>query len=235
MTAASRNSRVAWLAVLVAGAIPALAMLRLADAPAVLPLVGGPVVALGLMGIGMIAAAAVGRWWVGVLLALIAGGGLIQLARALGMPPLPHPFSTGLAVIIASLSFAARGRLFARAYPRHGWLLALFVVAGEAAMLITASALPGWLLALLPAQWASTALQTAITGSGTRAASSALFALAGTAATTLVVAALLPRRWPYLLMFMAWIALSMLVWHRPAAPVPHADLATSVATAGLRM
>jgi hypothetical protein len=81
------------------------------------------------------------------------------------------------------------------------------------------------LLTLLPAQWASTAIQTALTGTGTRAASSALLALGGTAATTLLVAALWPRRWPYLLMFTAWLGMSALVWQRP--PMPHAHLASA--------
>ena len=205
----------------------ALLLLRDAPAPAPLALVGGPVFAVGLMGTGMMAAAVAGRFWIGILLALVTGAGMIQLARTLGMPALPHPFSTGLAIVIASLSFAARGALFARATPQ-GWLIALFVVAGEAAMLFAASALPGalpaWLLVLLPAQWASTAIQTALTGTGTRAASSALIALAGTAAATLLVARLWPRRWPYLIMFSVWLGLSALVWHRPGPPPPRADL-----------
>ena len=208
----------AWLAVILAVGLPAGAMLLFRDAAASLGAVGGPIVAVGLMGVAMIAAATAGRWWIGVLLALVAGFGLIQLARVLGMPPLRHPFSTGLAVLIASISFAARGTLFSRASPPNGWLLALFVVAGEAAMLVTAAYLPAWLLVLLPAQWASTAIQTALTGTGTRAASSALFALGGTAATTLLVVRLWPRRWPYVLMFSAWLGLSALVWHRPAPP-----------------
>jgi len=188
------------------------------------------------MGVGMIGAAAAGRLWIGVLLALLTGVGLILLARALGMPPLPHPFSTGLAVIIASFSFAARGTLFARTASNKGWWIAVFVVSGEAAILLTASALPGalpdWLLVLLPAQWASTAIQTALTGTGTRAASSALFALAGTAAATLLVARLWPRRWPYAVMFTAWLGLSALVWNRPGPPMPRADLAIAAAPAG---
>ncbi len=233
------GSVLAWLAVALAGVVaPAMAMLMLVDAPAPAPLalVGGPILAVGLMGVGMIAAAAAGRLWIGVMLALLIGAGLMMGARALGMPALPHPFSTGLAVIIASVSFAARGALFARSAGEKGWWIAVFVVAGEAAMLSTASAMPGalpdWLLVLLPAQWASTAIQTALTGTGTRAASSALLALAGTAAVTLLVARLWPRRWPYALMFTAWLALSALVWHRPGPPVPRADLAIAAAPAG---
>ncbi len=216
----------AWSTIVVAGiAAPAVAMLLFVNAPAPLALASGPILAVGLMGVGMIAAAAAGRLWIGVLLALLAGAGLILLARALGMTALPHPFSTGLAVIIASFSFAARGTLFSRAIPGKGWLMALFVVAGEAAMLVTASYLPAWLLVLLPAQWASTAIQTAITGTGTRAASSVLLALCGTGAVTLLVAWLWPRRWPYVLMFSAWLGLSALVWYRPGPPMPRADLA----------
>jgi hypothetical protein len=229
----------AWPAVALAGVVaPSLAMLMLVDAPAPAPLalVGGPILAVGLMGVGMIGAAAAGRLWIGVLLALLSGAGLMLLARALGMPPLPHPVSTGLAVSIASFSFAARGALFARSAGGKGWWIAVFVVAGEAAMLWTASAMPGalpdWLLVLLPAQWASTAIQTALTGTGTRAAGSALFALAGTAAATLLVARLWPRRWPYLVMFTAWIGLSALVWHRPGPPLPRADLGIAAAAAG---
>lgn len=229
----------AWMAAALAGiAAPVLAMLMLVDAPSPAPLalVGGPILAVGLMGVGMIATAAAGRLWIGVLLALLTGAGLLLLARALGLPVLPHPFSSGLAVTIASLSFAARGALFARTASSRGWWIAVFVVTGEAAMLLTASAmpdsLPEWLLSLLPARWASTAIQTALTGTGTRAASSALFALAGTAAVTLLVARLWPRRWPYLLMFSAWLGLSALVWHRPGPPMPRADLTIAAARAG---
>ena len=229
----------AWLSVALSGvAAPALAMLLLVDAPgrAPLALVGGPILAVGLMGAGMIAAAAAGRLWIGVVLALLTGAGLVSLARALGMPPLTHPLSTVFAVVIASISFGARGALFARSASDKGWLIAVSVVAGEAAVLVTASALPGmlpdWLLVLLPAQWASTAIQTALTGTGTRAASSALVALAGTAAATLLVAWLWPRRWPYLVMFTVWVGLSALVWHRPAPPTPGGDLDVALASAG---
>lgn len=205
---------------------PALAMLALQDvaAPAPLALQGGPILALGLMGVGMIAAAAAGRFWLGLGLALLGGVSLIQLARLLGMPALPHPFSTGLAVIIASASFAARGALFARAQGKAGIWVALFVVGGEAAILLSAALMPAWLLTLLPAQWATTAIQTALTGTGTRAASSALIALAGTGAMTLIVTRLLPRKWPYALMFTTWLALSALVAERPGPLRPQADL-----------
>lgn len=221
----------AWLSAALAGiAGPALAILLVADAPgpARLGLVYGPVLAIGLMGAGMIGAAAAGRLWAGILLAVLTGAGLMAFARTLGLAPLPHPVSTGLAVIIASISFAARGALFARSASDKGWLIALSVVAGEAAILVTAlalpDALPGWLLVLLPAQWARVAFQTSLFGTGVLAAGSELLALAGTAAATLLVAGLWPRRWPYLVMFTAWLGFSALVWHWPT-PV---DLTSAV-------
>ncbi|MDM7955739.1 hypothetical protein [Blastomonas sp.] len=206
----------AWVAAALAGIVaPAVAMLMLAEVRAPLAPVGGPVLAVGLMGAGMISAAAAGRLWVGVLLALLTAVGLIVLARGLGTPPVHHPLATGLAVLIASFSFGARGKLFARSASEKGWWIALFVVGGEAAIVATALAMPGalpdWLLVLLPAQWASLAIQAALTGADTGAAGSALIALAGTGGVTLLVARLWPRRWPYLLMFSAWLGLSALV------------------------
>lgn len=228
----------AWLSVALAGiAAPALASLLLAVSPAPAPfaLSGGPILATGLMGAGMIAAAASGRLWIGVVLAVLTGVGFIFVARQLGMPPLPHPFSTGLAVIITSFNFAALGKLLARITDK-GWRIAVLVVAGEAAILLATSALPGmlpdWLLAVLPAQWASVAIQTALTGTGTRAASSALLALAGTAVTMLLAAWLWPRRWPLLLPLAAWFGLSALFWDQPGPPMPRADLAIAAAPAG---
>ena len=204
-----------WLAAVLTGVVlPALAVL-LINAE-LLPLRHGPILAMGLMGMGMIAAATAARFRVGVALALLTGVGLIGMAQLRGMGALPHPMSTGLALLIASVSFAARGTLFTRAHPHHGWIIALLVVRGEAATLLTASRLPAWLLVLLPAQWASAAIQTSITGSGTLAAASVLVALAGTATTTLLVARLLPRRWPYALMFTVWLALSAVVARSPA-------------------
>ena len=167
----------------------------------------------------MIGAAADGRLWIGVLLALLAGAGLLLFARVLGMPPLQNPLLIGLAISAACVSFAARGALFARSAAGKGWWIAIFVVVGEAAILATASARPGalpdWLLALLPAQWASMAIGSALTDTGARVASSSLIALVGTAAATLLVARLWPRRWPYLVMFTTWLGLATLVYLRP--------------------
>lgn len=210
MIKSSQSSRWGWLAVLLTGVLaPAFAVLRV-DATT-LTAQNGPILAASLMGTGMIAAAVAARFWVGVALALTTGVGLIALAQRMGMASLAHPLSTSLALLVASISFAARGTLFTRAHPRHGWIIAVLVVCGEAATLLTAAWLPAWLLVLLPAQWASAAIATAIAGSGTRAATAVLVALAGTAVTTLLVARLLPRKWPYALMFTAWLAFSALV------------------------
>lgn len=219
------NRIFAWFITLLVGvAGPGLAMLWLGRGLVPLSVVGGPILAIGLMGVGMIGTAAVGRLGIGVVLALVAGAGLLAMARGLGMPSLSHPTSTALALTLASISFAARGALFARSADDRGWWIAVFVVAGEVSILLTAlampDALPDWLLALLPAQWASVAIQTALTGSGALAAGSALLALGGTAAATLLVASLWPRRWPYLVMFTTWLCLSALVWHRPGPPMP---------------
>lgn len=204
----------AWLAVAFAGVVaPASVLLMTSEASA-----AGAALALGMMGAGMIAAAAAGRFVVGVVVALLAGAGLVLLARGLGLPALHAPAALALAAIVASISFAARGSLFARSAAARGWWIAVAVVAGEAAVLLTAVAMPGawpgWVLALLPAQWATLALQAALTGTGAPVASAALVALGGTAAATLLVARLWPRRWPYLIMFTTWLGLSALVWER---------------------
>ncbi|WOJ93819.1 hypothetical protein R0135_01300 [Congregibacter variabilis] len=228
----------AWSTAVLAGvAIPVLAMLVLLATSSPLALASGPIFTLGLMGIGIIATATVGHFWIGVALALMNAACLLMLALALGMPALPHPVSTTLALVIASGSFAARGALFAKTLSHRGWLMALFVVAGEGSVLLLASvwpgALPQWFLALLPAQWASIAIQTALTGTGTYAAMSVLIALAGTAATTLLAARLWLHRWPYLLMFTTWLGLSALVYFWSAPTTPNADL-TVVASAATR-
>ena len=212
-----RRDSPAWGTAFLTGvAVPALIMIALWAASSPVVMAGGPIIALGLMGVGMVAAATAGNFWLGVFLALLNAACLVVLARILGMPALAHPLSVGLAMIIASGSFAARGALFAKTLAHRGWLMALFVVAGEASVLLIASVYPGllpdWFLALLPAQWASIAIQVALTGSGTLSAMSVLIALAGTAATTLLAAKLWLRRWPYLLMFTAWLGLSALVY-----------------------
>ena len=213
------SSRPAWLAAGLAGlVVPALAIGLLADQPS--GLVAGPIMATGLMGAGMIGAAAAGRFWTGIGLALAAGACLVLFGQTVGMLAPARPFPIAIAIFVASISFAARGALFARSMAGKGWWMAVAVVAGEAAVVATAAARPGalpdWLLVLLPAQWASSAIRTAVGGASILAAGAPLLALAGTAMATLLVARLWPRRWPYLVMFTTWIALSALVWHHPA-------------------
>lgn len=211
---------------LAAAIAPATGLLLLATQanPVARALMAGPVLAISLMSVGMIAAAATGRLWLGTALALLTGAGLVVLAQALGMPAPPRPLSILPVLAAASVSFAARGALFARSSGSRGWWIAVAVVAGEAAIVATAvakpDALPAWLLALLPAQWATTAFRAALDGTEMLAASPVLLALGGTAATTLLAAALWPRRWPYLIMFSAWIALSALVYHAAAPAEP---------------
>ncbi|MFK8052445.1 MAG: hypothetical protein AB8F65_05685 [Woeseiaceae bacterium] len=207
----------AWCTAALTGvAAPVLAMLVLSAVSSPLILASGSIFTLGLMGVGIIVAAITGHFWTGVLLALLNAACLVVLALGLGIPALLHPLSTALVMVIASASFAARGALFARNLSHRGWLMALFVVAGEASVLLIAFALPGllpdWFLALLPAQWANIAIQTTLTGTDTFAAMPVLVALAGTAATTLLAAKLWRYRWPYLLMFTAWLGLSALVY-----------------------
>ena len=210
------RARLPWtIAVLTGAAAPALALLALARAEPGPPLSAAvaPLLAVALMASGMIGAAAGGRARNGMALALACGLGLSLLAMALGLVVFPQTALLALPIIAASLSFAARGTLFARSGGRRGWWIALAVLAGEGAMLALALArpgdVPGVLLALLPAQWASMAIGAAIDGTAHPAA---LLALTGTAATTLLVAHLWPARWPYLLMFSAWLGFAALVW-----------------------
>ena len=139
-------SRLAWSAMALAGIVaPVAAMVLLAADPAGPPeaTISGPILALGLMGTGMIAAANTGRFWLGIGIALVCATGLIALAGALDALAMRAALPAGFAMLVASISFAARGTLFARSAPGKGWWIALFVVAGEAAILITAAARPG--------------------------------------------------------------------------------------------
>lgn len=174
-----------------------------------------PLCAIGMMGAGMIGSA-LSVHWRGVVHAAVCGLALALLANTLGLAPLPDPLALTFAIGAASVSFAARGTLFARSGGRRGWWIAVAVLAGEGAMLALTVASPGavpaWLLALLPAQWASLAVGAAFGVTERGAADAALIALAGTAATTLLAARLWPARWPYLVMFSAWIGFAALVW-----------------------
>ena len=228
---------IAWLCVGLTGiAAPVAAVIYFATTPDTpsWTFVGGPILAVALMGAGIIGAAAAGRFGIGILLALAGAGTVIALASVLGSATLADPLALVIAALIASISFAARGALFARSLEARGWWMALAVVAGEGAIVVTAladpSALPRWLLVLLPAQWATIAVQNALAGAGAFAASSALIALGGTAAATMLVTALWPRRWTYVIMFTVWLSLSALVYHRPAPPLLNVDQSPAVSS-----
>lgn len=210
----------AWACTALVGiVVPLAAMISVHEigGQATLTLATAPILAVGLMGSGMIGAATATRLWVGVLLALLAGVSLLVVGTVVGMAPAASTLATALAISAASFSFAARGALFARSASNKGWLVALAIVAGEAAIVLTAVAepglLPNWLLALLPAQWTSIAIQSSLTGEAMVAARSALIALTGTGAATLVVIWFWPRRWTYSIMFTVWIGFSALVYH----------------------
>ncbi|MEM7700757.1 MAG: hypothetical protein AAF251_02360 [Pseudomonadota bacterium] len=215
-----------WLIVAIAGLVaPIIALLVFGEVTGSVPFVS-----IGLMSAGIIGAAVAGRFWIGVLLAVIAALALIGFTQAIGASTLAPAriVALGLAVLVASVSFAIRGALFAQSTRDKGWLIALFVVTGEAAILITAVArsgeLPFWLLALLPAQWTNLAIQAALTLGDLETASAPLIALAGTAAATALVVRLWPRKWTYLIMFSTWIGFSALVYStQPSLPVVTSD------------
>ena len=174
-----------------------------------------PLLAIALMSAGMIGAALAGRLRAGFALALASAAVLAALAYGLGLAQRIDLDRAALAFVLAAISFAARGALFARSAGARGWWIALAVVAGEGALLITAAfepgALPGWLMALLPAQWASSAILAALGGTEAPIAGAALLALAGTAAATRLVERCWPARWPYGVMLATWLGCSAIV------------------------
>ncbi len=172
---------------------------------------------------------------------LLAGALILQhvAARALGMPALPHPVSTTLALIVASLCFLCIGALIGSlvgnvpAVQALGQciFLPMLIIGGVAVPL---ASLPDWALPLsnlLPGRHAVVAIQTAVTGTGTRAAGFELAMLAGHGALALVAAVLLfrwepggrvqmgRRGWWLVLLAAAWLALAGLA-HSRARPVP---------------
>jgi hypothetical protein len=172
---------------------------------------------------------------------LLAGALILQhvAARALGMPALPHPVSTMLALIMASLCFLCIGALIGSlvgnvpAVQALGQciFLPMLIIGGVAVPL---ASLPDWALPLsnlLPGRHAVVAIQTAVTGTGTRAAGFELAMLAGHGALALVAAVLLfrwepggrvqmgRRAWWLVLVAALWLALAVLA-HSRARPVP---------------
>jgi hypothetical protein len=152
------------------------------------------------------------------------------LARALGMPALPHPASTTLALLAAALFGAGLSGLWTQlaAGRAHGWtnvIIPLIIVLGIQVGDVGRGVVSPF-LALSPGHWAQAAIQTAVTGTGTRAAAGALLALAGVGALAMLAAFLPARRWPPGLLAAGWLGLSALVWQRPPPPLPRADMGT---------
>lgn len=175
---------------------------------------------------------------------LLAGALVLQhwVARALGMPALPHPVSTTLALIVASLCFLCIGALIGSLAPNVPAVQALgqciflpmLIIGGVAVPL---ASLPGWALTLsnvLPGRHAVVAIQTAVTGTGTRAAGFELAALAGHGVLALLAAVLLfrwepgarlrPGRagWLLLPLGAAWVGIAAFAGHlvRPVPALP---------------
>ena len=172
---------------------------------------------------------------------LLAGALILQhvAARALGMPSLPHPVSTVLALMAAGLCFLCLGALIGNLAPNVPAVQALgqciflpmLILGGVAVPL---ASLPDWALPLsnlLPGRHAVVAIQTAVTGTGTQAAGFELAMLAGHGALALVAAVLLfrwepgaraqigRRGWWLVLVAAMWLALVGLA-HSRARPVP---------------
>jgi len=135
--------------------------------------------------------------------ALLAGALLLQhwVARALGMPPLPHPVSATLALMTAGLCFLCLGALIGSVAPNvpavqalgQCLFLPMLILGGVAVPL---ASLPDWAMpwsSLLPGRHAVLAIQTAVTGTGTRAAGFELMMLLGHGLIALLAAVLLFR------------------------------------------
>ena len=202
-----------------------------AEVPAPLGLAAGTFYTVMALGVGMVggavqmaAACQRGAPRLAVLLfsrLVLVGMALLAthlLARGLGMPPLPHPVSTTLSLLATALCYVGLGMLIGRlatTTSRAAWSAVLL-----AGLMLALQAVP----ALSPAGWSRLAIQTAVTGTGTRAAASGLAALAGLGVLALLAARLVPRRWPLALLAAGWLVLAGFVWLRPGPPLPQADM-----------
>lgn len=143
-----------------------------------------------------------------------------HLARSLGQPPLSHPASTTMALIATAFCMASLGLLvghLARA-PRF----ALFVAAQLLLIMVLAMF---WLyLPLAPAAWSRLAVQTAVTGTGTRAAASALAALVGLGIAAIFAMRLQQRPIAVLLVIISWLVLGLYNVQRPGPALPRSDM-----------
>ncbi len=151
--------------------------------------------------------------------ALVTLHGVMRLA---GMPALPHPVSTTLALAVAAFGIAALGLLV-------GHALLQSTVSGSggnglSALFLLVVLLPISLPSLAPLDWSLAAIQTALTGTGTRAAASTLIALAALGLAALLALKWSHARWPLAALGLAWAGAGLLVWQRPAPPPPRADM-----------
>ncbi len=199
--------------------------------PAPLNHEGARFLALAAMGAGMVGAAAARRWLVPLIVVLLALLLLHWSARLAGMPMLAHPVSTTLALVVSGLCFMGLGALIKQIMPDQAVKIALVAVSAEAAMggiLWPLPELPSALQALAhlsPVRWSVVAIQTALTGTGTRAAASELIALGGLGVLALLAAWLWQRTWAKAALLIGWLALAGLSWQRPGPLPPQPDMA----------
>jgi hypothetical protein len=158
-----------------------------------------------------------------ILISAVALAMLHGLMRALGMPALAHPVSTTLALAVAAFGASGLGLLVGHALadpdrPRRGNddLFAFVLL-----VLLLPAAVPP----LAPGRWAEAAIQTALAGTGTRAAASPLLALAAIGLTALLARTWPRARWSLILFGLAWAGAGLLVWQRPPPPPPRPDMA----------
>jgi hypothetical protein len=121
-------------------------------------------------------------------------------------------------MLATALCYVGLGMLIGRlatTTSRAAWSAVLL-----AGLMLALQAVP----ALSPAGWSRLAIQTAVTGTGTRAAASGLAALAGLGVLALLAARLVSRRWPLALLVVGWLMLAGFVWLRPGPPLPQADM-----------
>lgn len=146
------------------------------------------------------------------------------LARSLGMPPLSHPASTTMALMVSALCWTSLGLLIGRnAQSESRAAVIALLFAGVIFWLQFVPAIvPA--AAISPAAWARLAIQTAVTGTGTRAVASELGALAGLALLALLALRFASARIRLPIVGVGCLILAALVWQRPGPPLPAADM-----------
>jgi hypothetical protein len=226
-----------WLAAVIAPLALMSALLTLAPAgPAPLTHDGARFLALAAMGVGMVGAASGRRWPTALIVNLLTLLLVHWSARLAGMPMLAHPASTTLAMMMSSLCFLGLGALIGRAAPKRAVPIALCAGLAEAVLggiLWPLPQLPEALAALAhlsPVRWSVVAVQTALTGTGTRAAAIELVALGGLGISALLATWLWQHRLAKAALLLGWLMLASLSWQSPGPlpPVPDMAIATMV-------